>query len=168
MNAYLWLFFGTSPMSGTCDVVLEGGLITSFTVQFDENSNARLSDSPSATSADILGIWQTRNYLTDSGNLYLHFIEQGRGRLAGSPDGSLSLTDSDFEGASLTWTYQDYVLTIQNKGPASEGYCQEQDEGIYLVKMVDAGGLKFKAISDSCSLRGIAVPLPPRWFPYVP
>lgn len=168
ISSDMWLYFGINPMTGTCELSLESGLITGFAVQFDEQSMARLSDSPAATSADILGIWQTRNYLTDSGDLYLHFIEQGRGRLAGSPDSSLSLIESDFEGASLAWTYQDYFLTFQNEGPASEKYCQEQDVGIYLVSKVEAGGLKFKTVVDSCSLRGIAMGLPPRWRPHVP
>ena len=168
ISSDMWGFFGVNPMTGTCQLALEAGLITGFVVQFDDDSRTRLSDSPAAASAEILGIWRTRNYLTDSGDLFLQFLEQGRGRLVGSSGDSIPAADSDFEGASLTWTYKDYVLTIQNEGLASDKYCQEQDVGIYLVKLVDAGGLKFKAISDSCSLRGIAVPLPPRWRPHLP
>ena len=66
------------------------------------------------------------------------------------------------------WTYNDYILTIQNVGPASEKYCQEQDVGNYLVKISDIGGLEFKPINDSCDLRKLAIQLPPRWRPHEP
>ena len=168
ISSDMWLFFGTNPMSGTCEVELEDGLITSFTVQFDEDSRARLSASPAATSADLVGVWITGNYLAESGDLFLEILESGTGRLVGSPDYSLPAPDSDFEGASIAWTYEDYILTIQNEGSASEKYCQEQDVGVYLVKSVDAGGLKFKPISDSCSLRKVAFQLPSRWRPEAP
>jgi len=168
ISSGMWLFFETNPMTGTCDVVLEGGLIISFTVRFDEDSTARLSGSPAATTADLIGVWTTNNYLADSGDLFLEILDSGTGRLVGSPDNSLPAPDSDFEGASIAWTYEDYVLTIQNEGSASEPYCQEQDVGVYLVKSVDAGGLKFKPISDSCGLRKVAFELPPRWRPQAP
>ena len=163
-----WSYFGVDSMTGTCEVALDAGNISSFAIRFDENSKARLSDSPAASAADLIGIWITKNYLTDSGDLYLHFFDQGIGRLANSPDDSAAATNADFEGASLVWTYEDYVLTIQNTGPASEKYCQEQDVGNYLVKTVEQGGLTFKLINDSCNLRGVAFQIPSRWRPYKP
>jgi len=156
-----WLFYGTNPMSGTCEVALEDGLITNFAVQFDETSKASLADSPVATTTNMIGIWVTKNYLTDSGDLYLQFFEDGSGMLTGS-------LDSNHPDASITWTYEDYILTLQNHGAASEGYCQEQDVGKFLVKNADGGGLKFKTINDLCSLRGTALQLPPRWRQHVP
>lgn len=164
-----WLFYGTNPMSGTCEVALEYGLITNFAIQFDENSQANLSDSPAAVSTDMVGIWTTRNYMDDSNNyLYLQFFEDGSGRLAVTPDDLLIAPDSDHAGASLTWTYENYVLSLQNDRVASEGYCQEQDVGKFLVKKVDGGGLRFKTINDSCSARGLAFKIPPRWLQHVP
>ena len=168
ISSDIWSYFGVNPMTGTCEVALDGGDITGFTIRFDENSMARLSDSPAASATDLIGIWITRNYLTDSGDLYLHFFDQGIGRLAASPIDSTTAPDADFEGASLMWTYEDYILTIQNDGPASENYCQEQDVGNYLVKTLDEGGLHFKPINDSCDLRKVAFRLPPRWRPHEP
>lgn len=164
-----WLFYGTNPMSGTCEVALEDGLITNFAVQFDENSQANLSNSPAAVSTDMVGIWTTKNYMDDSSNyLYLQLFENGSGRLAVTPDDLLIAPDSDHTGASLRWTYENYVFTLQNDRAASEGYCQEQDVGKFLVKKADGGGLVFKTINDSCSLRGLAFKIPPRWLQHVP
>lgn len=168
ISSDIWSFFEVDPMTATCELALNGGAITSFVVQFDENSKARLSDSPAPSSADMIGIWITRNYLTDSGDLYLHFFEQGIGRLADSPSDSVAAPDSDFEGANLKWNYEDFILTVQNEGQASEKYCQEQDVGTFLAKTHEGGGLKFTTINDSCSLRGVAMQLPPRWRPHAP
>ena len=49
-----WMFFGVNPMTGVCEVVLESGLINSFSVRFDENSKAALSDSPVAERSDLV------------------------------------------------------------------------------------------------------------------
>lgn len=155
-------------MIGACEVELEGGQITSFTVRFDEDSKARLSDSPAAASADLIGIWTNWNFLAAPGDLYLQFFADGSARLAATPDDLLVTPSSEHPGASLSWTYEDHVLTIQNKGAASEKYCQEQDVGNYLVSNVDAGGINFKALNDVCSLRGVALEFPFRWRPYMP
>jgi len=163
-----WVFYGINPMSGTCEVALVNGLITRIAVQFDESSKAKLSGSPVAATADMIGVWTTKNYMTDSGNLYLQFYEDGSARLVGTQDDYLDDPDSDQPGARLMWTYEDYMLSIRNVGPASEGYCQEQDIGKYLVKKADGGGLRFNTISDPCSLRGLAFNLPPRWRPNAP
>ena len=168
INSYQWSYYAIKAMSGTCEVTVEDELVTEFAVQFDEDSKASLADSSVAAAADMIGIWITKNYLTDSGDLYLQFFEDGSSRLASTPDDLLITPDSDHQGASITWTYEDYVLILQNDGVASEGYCQEQDVGKFLVKNADGGGLIFKTIDDSCSLRGVAFQLPPRWRPYVP
>lgn len=170
ISSDIWSYFGLGSMTGTCEIALAEDNIISFVVQFDENSKGRLSESVAAVSADMIGIWITRNYLTDSGDLYLEFVEGGTGRLMGLPVDSTPDPDPDakFEGASLKWTYENYILTIQNEGPASEKYCQEQDVGSYLVKMADGGGLQFKRLNDTCSLRELAFKLPPRWRPMMP
>ena len=168
ISSYGWSFFGLDTMTGTCDVTLDDGAISSFSVQFDTESMEKLSGSPAATSADLIGTWVTLNYIGDSGDMFLEISGDGTGRLLGSRDASFPTPDSEFESANITWTYEETILTIQNDGPASEKYCEEQDVGTYLVKMVDGGGLKFKSIGDSCSLREVAFELPPRWRPYVP
>ena len=38
INSYQWSYYGIKAMSGICEVNVEDGLITEFTVQFDENS----------------------------------------------------------------------------------------------------------------------------------
>jgi hypothetical protein len=161
VSSYQWSFYGIQSMSGTCAAAIDDGLITDFTVRFDESSRAELSDSAVAATADLIGTWITRNYMTDSGDLHLQLFEDGSGRLAGTDD-------PDHEGATLAWTYEDFVLTLKNAGPASDGYCQEQDVGQFLVKNADGGGLSFKTITDSCALRATAFQLPPRWRPQEP
>lgn len=164
----IWSYFELGSMTAICEIGVAGTDITSFVVQFDDSSKDRLSESPAASDSELIGIWRTRNYLTDSGELYLEFLEDGTGRLIGSMGGSIPDHGVEFEGASLNWTYENFILTIQNAGPASEKYCSEKDVGTFLVKNVDAGGLKFKLLGDTCALRGVAIPLPPRWIPNVP
>ncbi len=174
-----WLYFGVNPMSGTCEVALEGGLVTNIVLQIDDDSKARLSDSQAATTADFLGIWMGGAplpggdpHVGEVALYHLQFAEDGSARLAVTPDDLSIAPDSNHPGASLTWTYEDYVLTVQNEGSATEGYCQDQDVGTYLIKNVKSAGggrLQFNLISDSCvfraaTLQRVAAP----WDPYVP
>jgi hypothetical protein len=172
-----WLYFGVNPMIGTCEVALEGGLINSFAIRFDENSKARLSDSPAAVSADLVEIWTGRwvvpegsGYVTDDNvTAHLQFVKDGSARLAHSAEDLLIPPDTDHPGARLTWTYEDYMLTLQNQGSASEGYCQVQDVGTYLVKNTRENGIEIKLISDQCAFRANSLPrLGAIWRPYVP
>ena len=72
-------------------------------------------------------------------------------------------------GAILAWNYEDYVLTLQNQGPSSAGYCEESDEGTYLVKRTDDGGIQFKLLSDSCAFRTYSMHrFGSNWDPYEP
>jgi hypothetical protein len=68
--------------------------------------------------------------------------------------------------------YDDYVLTLQNDGPASEGYCQEQDVGTYLIRNVESASgnrMQFKLVSDPCVYRATALPrIAAPWDAYVP
>ena len=166
-----WLYFGVNPMSGTCEVALEGGLITSFTVQFDENSKARLSESVAPVSADLVGIWTAVGVTPDETEkpipFFLQFFEDGSARLGVAPDDLNIAPDASHPGARLTWVYEDYVLTIQNQGPAAEGYCQEQDVGTYLVRKTEAGGIKFKHLEEPCGWR-IFLSIVLDFDPYVP
>lgn len=107
ISSDVWSYHGVNPMTGTCEVALAGGDIKGFTIGFDENSKAGLSDSPAASTINMIGIWITRNYMTYSGDLYLHFFDQSIGRLATSPNDSPNISVAEFEGASLVWTYED-------------------------------------------------------------
>lgn len=179
ISSDMWRYFAVNPMSGACQVTLEDGLITEFAVQFDEDSKVSLSDSAAATSADLVGIW-TGGAPPPGGDphkgevedFHLQFAEDGSGRLAVSLDDLLTAPDSDHPGARFKWTYEDYVLTIQNDGPASEGYCLEQDVGTYVIKNVKSvpkNRMQFKLISDSCAFRANTLPrVAAPWNPYVP
>ncbi len=166
-----WLYFGVNPMSGTCDVAFEGGLITSFAVQFDENSKARLSESVAPVNADLVGIWTAPGVTPGTNERipgFLQFFEDGSARWAFSgPEDLLIAPDSDHPGVLLTWTYEDYMLTLQNQGPASEGYCQEQDVGTYLVRNTEGGGIQFKHLEEPCAWR-IQLSIFGEFDPYVP
>ena len=157
ISSIKWSYFGVDPMSATCEVALEGGLITSFAVQFDENSKARLSESVAPVSADLVGIWTAIGVIPTETEKpipgFLEFFKDGSARWAISPQDLLIAPDSDHPGVRLTWTYEDYVLTLQNQGPASEGYCQEQDVGTYLVRNTEGGGIKFKHLEEPCGWR---------------
>ncbi len=171
ISSHQWLYFGVNPMSGTCIVELEGALITSFAVQFDENSKARLSESVAPVSADLVGIWTATGGALPGTNdpipVFLQFFEDGSSRWAISPEDLLIAPDSDHPGVRLTWTYEDYVLTLQNQGPASEGFCQEQDVGTYLVRNTEAGGIQFKKLEEPCAWRTL-LSYVPDFDPYVP
>ena len=176
----LWSFLRSNPMAGTCELTLEGGLITAITIEFDQNSKTQWADSLAATDDDLVAIWTAQGVIprADSAEhpesedwvtYYLQFDEGGSARLAISLDDLMTPPDSEHPGASLIWTYEDYVLTIQNDGAASEGYCQGQDMGRYMVKNVEDGGIQFKPIEDTCfwrkdAFRRIGSP----WDPYVP
>jgi hypothetical protein len=153
----MWIYFGVNPMSGTCEVALEGGLITRFAVQFDENSKGRLSESMVPVTGDLVGIWTSADSTPQEPNKYipffLQFFEDGIARSAVSPEDFLIAPDSNHPGVRYTWTYKDYVLTVQNQGPASEGYCQEQDVGTYLVRNIEEGGIQFRPLKDPCAWR---------------
>lgn len=179
ISSDLWRYFKVNPMSGACQMTLEGGLITEFTVQFDENSKARLIDSLAASVADLVGIWTGGGprpggdpHKGETEKFHLQFAEDGSARLAVSLDDLLTAPDPDHPGARFKWTYEDYVLTLQNDGPASEGYCLEQDVGTYLVKNVKSvprNRIQFKLISDSCEFRASSLPrVAAPWDPYVP
>ena len=88
------------------------------------------------------------------------------------PDDLSVAPDSDHPGARLKWTYEEYMLTLQNDGPASEGYCQEQDVGIYLIKTVESASgnrMQFKPVTDSCEYRAAALQrIGSPWDPYTP
>lgn len=152
-----WIYFGINPMSGICDLVLEGGHITSFAIQFDADSMARLSESAAAVNTDLPGIWTAVGVTPDDPHRtipgYLQFFEDGIGRWGISPEDLSLAPDSDHPGVRLTWKHEDYVLTIQNQGPAAEGYCQGQDVGKYLVRKTDTGTIQFKALADPCGWR---------------
>jgi hypothetical protein len=172
MSSDQWAFVRVNPMSGTCEVALEGGHITSFTIQFDENLKARLSDSGTAVSADLVEIWagtspdpEAVRYIPS----FFQILEDGSARFAFSPEDLLIAPDSDHPGVRFTWTYEGYVLTVQNQGPAIEGYCQEQDVGTYLFRNTDEDGIQFKSISDPCVWRkDMLVRRGGDWNPYVP
>lgn len=181
ISSDMWRYFVVNPMSGACQVTLEDGLITEFAVQFDEDSKTRLADSSASTSADLVALWTALVVLPgveaypEEGDIvrnYLQFTDDGSARLAVSLDDLSTAPDSDHPGARFKWTYEDYVLTIQNDGPASEGYCLEQDVGTYVIKNVKSvpkNRMQFKLISDSCEYRGrllrrVSAP----WDPYVP
>jgi len=174
ISSYQWIFYEVNPMSGTCEVALEGGLITNFAVQFDENSIAKLSEVPVVKRSDFIGVWScavTFNHETNTPVFhYLQFVDDGTVRWASSPDDLLSTPDPNHPGALLTWTYEDFVLTLQNQGLASEGFCQEQDVGTYLTTRTDDGGIRYKGIEDSCGLRRAYLECyaPSDWVPFVP
>lgn len=180
INSYQWSYYGIKAMSGTCDVAIEDGLITEFVVQFDENSKSSLSDSSVATSTDLVGIWTAEGILPDRDPheegarvwYYFQFNEDGSARLAVTPEDLLATPDPDHPGARYKWTYEDYVLTLQNDGPASEGYCLEQDTGTYMIRNVESvsgNRMQFKLISDSCVHRGRTLPRGGAyWDPYMP
>lgn len=176
LSSDLWSYLQTNPMSGTCEMTLEGGLVTSFTIQYDQTSKTQLADSPAAKSGDLVAIWTAQGVIPggdvqagDVAIYYLQFGEDGNARLALSPDDLLTTPDSDHPGANLSWTYDDYVLTVRNDGAASEGYCQEQDLGRYMVKYFDDGEIQFKPIQDACSWRKFAFQrVGSSWDLYVP
>lgn len=168
-------------MSGACQMVIEGGLITEFVVQFDENSKVILSDSSVLTSTDLVGIWTVESVKPGvQGNpeeddiitYFLQFAEDGSARLADTLEDLLNSPDSDHPGANLSWTYENYVLSLKNDGPASEGYCLEQDVGTYLIRYVKSASgnrMQFKLVSDSCVYRATVLPrVAAPWDPYVP
>ena len=178
-NSYQWPYYGIKSLSGTCKVKVEDGLITEFTVQFDENSKASLSDSSVVAPTDLVGIWTGEWPIPGAdphnGEItlnHLQFNEDGSARLAITSDDLLIAPDSDHPGARFSWTYNNYILTLQNKGPASEGYCLEQDVGTYLIRNVkNASGnrIQFKLVRDSCVYRSTMLPrIAAPWDPYVP
>ncbi|MEE9512577.1 MAG: nuclear transport factor 2 family protein, partial [Anaerolineales bacterium] len=75
ISSHQWLYFGVNPMSGTCTVEFEGGLITSFAVQFDENSKARLSESVAPVNADLVGIWTATGVTPGTNNPIPTFLQ---------------------------------------------------------------------------------------------
>ncbi len=179
INSYQWSYYGIKDMTGTCEVNVEDNLVTEFTIQFDENSKALLSDSSAATSADFIGIWTGEWPMPGadphSGEItlnHLQFNADGSARFAITSDDLLIAPDSDHPGAGYGWTYENYVLTLQNEGPASEGYCLEQDVGTYLIRIVESASgnrIQFKLVSDSCAYRAAALPrISAPWDPYVP
>jgi hypothetical protein len=168
-----WSFFGVNPMTGTCEVALEGGLITSFAVQFDENSNAALSNSPAAERSDLVGTWFGTLGTPETSAIYvpnlLRFSDDGTIRWAVERDDLSIAPDLDHPIAVLDWTYEGYLLTVQNRGSAGEGYCHEQDVGVYLAKKTGDGEIQFKVISDSCPYRYNYLPRAgSSWEPYSP
>jgi len=178
INSYHWSYYGIKAISGTCDLVVEGGHITEFAVQFDENSKASLSDSSVVTPTELVGIWTGEWPIPGAdphnGEItlnHLQFNEDGSARLAITAEDLLIDPDSDHPGARFTWTYENYVLTLQNDGPASEGYCSGQDVGTYLirnVKSTSGNRIQFKLVSDSCAYRAALLPrIASPWDPYV-
>jgi len=172
-NSTKWMFFGVNPMTGTCEVALEGGLITSFSVQFDENSKAALSDSPVAERSDLIGTWFGTLGTPETSAIYvpnlLQFSDDGTIRWAVERDDLSTAPDLEHPIAVLDWTYEGHLLTVQNRGPASEGYCHEQDVGVYLAKKTGDGEIQFKAIRDSCPYRYNYLPRGGSpWDPYSP
>ena len=160
-------------MSATCEVTLEGGLINNFVVQFDENSKAELSDSPAAERSDLARIWTARGTEPESSAIpliqYLQFSEDGTARWAVSPDDLQIPPGSEHRGAQFDWSYADYVLTVQNQGEASEGFCKAQDVGTFLVKKVEDDGIYFWGIGDTCKFRlNTWQRAGSDWFLYVP
>lgn len=179
VNSYQWSYYGIKAMSGTCDLVIEGGHITEFVVEFDENSKASLSDSSVVTPTELVGIWTGEWPMPGAdphnGEItlnHLQFKEDGSARLAITSDDLLIDPDSDHPGAGFTWTYENYILTLQNDGPASDGYCSERDVGTYLIRNVTSTSgnrLRFKLVSDSCAYRANLLPrIASPWDPYVP
>jgi hypothetical protein len=179
INSYQWSYYGIKALSGTCEVKVEDGLITEFTIQFDEKSKVSLSDSSVVLSNELIGIWTGEWPLPGadphSGEItlnHLQFSDDGSARLAITPDDLSIAPDSDHPGAHFVWTYENYVLTLQNEGPASEGYCSTKDVGIYLlrnVKNTSGNRMQFKLVSDSCAYRAAMLPrISAPWDPYVP
>jgi hypothetical protein len=179
MSSAKWGWVGVKSMTGTCQVANEGELITRLAFQFDDDAKARLSDSPAATIDDLIGIWTGGApwpggdpHVGEIALYHLQFAEDGSARLAVTPNDLSIAPNGDHPGAYLTWTYQDYVLTIQNEGSASEGYCLEQDVGTYLVKNVNSvpyNRMQFKLISDPCVWRAATMPrVAAPWDPYLP
>ena len=119
----------------------------------------------------MVGFWTATGVTPQEPNRYIgawmQFFEDGSVRWAVSPEDTLIAPDSDHPGVRLTWTYEDYVLTLQNQGPASEGYCQEQDVGTYLVRNTEGGGIKFKHLEEPCGWR-IQLSIVGEFDPYVP
>ncbi len=163
-----WSFYGIEAMSGTCTLVVEGGHVAELVIQYDENSKASLSDSSLVKPTDLVDIWTGEwpmpgaDPFADEITLnYFQFIEDGSARLATSPDDLSINPDSEHPGARFKWSYENYVLNLQNDGPASEGYCDEQDVGSYLirtVKNVSLNRIQFKLILDPCLYRASALP----------
>jgi len=179
INSYQWSYYGLKVMSGRCEVTVDGELVTEFAVQFDEESKASLSASSVVTPLDLVGIWSGEwpkpGADPHDGEItlnHLQFNEGGSARLAVTPDDLLVNPDSDHPGARFTWTYENYVLTLQNDGPASEGYCLEQDVGTYLIRNVESVSgkrMQFKLVKDSCAYRATALPrISAPWDAYVP
>ena len=168
MTSYQWSYYGIRAMNGTCDVKIEDGLITEFSVQFDEDSKTSLSNSSVVSPADLVGIWTGEWPIPGadphSGEItlnHLQFYDDGSARLALTSDDLSIAPDSDHPGARFTWTYENYILTLQNEGLASEGYCLEQDVGTYLIRNVESASgkrIQFKLVSDSCAYRAAMLP----------
>lgn len=178
INSYQWSYYGIKAMSGKCEVKVENGLVTEFTVQFDEDSKSSLSDSSVVSHTDLVGAWtgewpmpEADPHSDEITLNHLQFNEDGSARLAITSNDLLIAPDSDHPGARFTWTYENFILTLQNDGPASEGYCSEQDIGNYLIRKVkNASGnrMQFKLISDSCAYRAAMLPrISAPWDSYV-
>lgn len=173
ISSETWITFGINPMTGTCEAAVEGGLITRFTIQVDEDSKARLSESSAPVAADLIRSWEATGVTPQETKkvipFFMQFFEDGSTRLAISPDDLLIAPDPEHPGVLLTWTYEDYVLTVQNQGPAMEGYCQDQDVGKYLVRNTEGGGILFRPLGDPCGWRTTTLNhIGVEWDPYVP
>lgn len=119
-----WLYFGINPMSGTCDLTIENGIVTKFSMQFDNDSMSRLSESLAVERSDLIGTWRQATGAEFVEGVPVHWFlkisEDGTARWAVSPEDLSELPDSDHVGALLSWAYDDLILTVQNKGPATE------------------------------------------------
>ena len=173
ISSNMWMFFGTNPMTGICEVALEGGNISSFVILFDDRSRAALADAPVAERSDLVGTWFGTLGTPQSAAIYvpnlLQFNDDGTIRWAVERDDLSTAPDLDHPIAVLDWTYKGHLLTVQNRGSASEGYCHEQDVGMYLARRAGDGEIQFKAIRDSCPYRQNYLPRAgSSWEPFSP
>lgn len=172
----VWSYFKLKEMTGTCQLELDGGSITGFFIKFDEVSTARLEASSAILIADLMSIWTSQwpaPGTTDEDfsftYYYLQFNEDGSGRLALTPEDLTVSPDAEHTGARLVWNYDGFVLTLQNDGAATEGYCLEEEVGMFLVRKDGDGGIEFKHVDDPCSWRYFALERQrSSWDPYVP
>jgi hypothetical protein len=170
-----WSYFKLEEMTGSCELDITDGKITSFKLLYDEDTSTRLAESAALPISALYSIWTSPGVppggdtQSDWVNFYMQFMGNGEARISLAPESLQSDPNPDHPGVKLAWSFDGFMLTITNLGDASEGYCSAQDLGMYLVRSDGTGGIQFKPIQEDCLWRRFTLQrLGKSWDLYLP
>ncbi len=145
-------FFGIETLTGTSEITIEDGKITTFIFSWSDETIADLQAAPFVAQEDLIGIWSV--------GTYMQINEDGTFRVGSKIDDLTEPVSEEHPGSLEEWTFDGMVMTVRAIEALGEGTdCTPDQVGVYLIRWAgeDKDRLKFEKLDDACASRGMGL-----------